>query len=197
MWGAEDPWSYVEDTSIDDNVKTVELNGEFARYVKLVVTRSNGGFFAANELAVYKVDGSKGFAVGSIAINGNSEVTDTDFTNLANYLGICSEAPAFATQVAQYGLDINYNNVYDVYDYAYTLFKLDGGTKKTGSVAGNALLLASAESLNKGDTLTIDVYADNVENLNALVKCFIMIMISWSLPRSKAEQLPLTWKIFP
>lgn len=165
--GADDPWSYVEDTSIDDNVKTVELNGEFARYVKLVVTRSNGGFFAANELAVYKVDGSKGFAVGSIGINGNSEVTETDYNNMRNYLGIGSEAPAFATQVAQYGLDINYNNVYDVYDYAYTMFKLDGGTKKTGSVAGNALLLASAESLKAGDTLTIDVYADNVENLNA------------------------------
>ena len=68
----------MEETSIDDNVKTVELNGEFARYVKLVVSRSNGGFFAANELAVYKVDGSKGFAVGSIGINGNSEVTETD-----------------------------------------------------------------------------------------------------------------------
>ena len=165
--GADDPWSYEEGTSIDSNVKTVELNGEFARYVKLVVTKSNGGFFAANELAVYKVDGSKGFAVGSIGINGNSEVTETDYSNLRNYLGIGSEAAAFATQVAQYGLDINYNNVYDVYDYAYTMFKLDGGTKKTGSVSGNALLLASSESLKAGDTLTIDVYADNVENLNA------------------------------
>lgn len=165
--GADDPWSYVEGASIADSVKTVELNGEFARYVKLVVTRSNGGFLAANELAVYKEDGSKGFAVGSIAINGNSEVTETDYSNMRNYLGIGSEAPAFTTQVAQYGLDINYNNVYDVYDYAYTMFKLDGGTKKTGSVAGNALLLASAESLKAGDTLTIDVYADNVENLNA------------------------------
>lgn len=165
--GAVDPWSYVKGASIDDSVKTVELNGEFARYVKLVVTKSNGGFLAANELAVYKEDGSKGFAVGSIGINGNSEVTETDYSNMRNYLGIGSEEPAFTTQVAQYGLDINYNNVYDVYDYAYTMFKLDGGTKKTGSVAGNALLLASAESLKAGDTLTIDVYADNVENLNA------------------------------
>ena len=165
--GADDRWSYVKGASIDDSVKTVELNGEFARYVKLVVTKSNGGFLAANELAVYKVDGSKGFAVGSIGINGNSEVTETDYNNMRQYLGIGSEAPEFTTQVAQYGLDINYNNVYDVYDYAYTMFKLDGGTKKTGSVAGNALLLASAESLKAGDTLTIDVYADNVENLNA------------------------------
>ena len=60
------------------------------------------------------------------------------------------------------------NNIYDVYDYAFTMFKLDGGTTKQGSIAGNALLLPNTETVKAGETFTIDVYADNVKNLNGI-----------------------------
>lgn len=165
--GAENPWSYNQGASVEDSYKTVELGGTPARYVKLVVTKSVGGFFAANELVVYKTDGSLPFAVGTIAQQGRTEVTDTDYQNLISYTGISSSEPAFATQVSGYGLDINYNNVYDIYDYAYTMFQLDGGTRKSGSVSGNALLLASTSSLKAGQMVTVDIYADNIKNLNA------------------------------
>ena len=56
---------------------------------------------------------------------------------------------------SRYG-DINMNNIYDVYDYAFTMFQLDGGTKKTDSVSGEAMLLASSDSVKKGETFTID-----------------------------------------
>lgn len=46
--------------------------------------------------------------------------------------------------------DINYNDVYDAYDYAFTMFQLDGGTKKTGNVAGNMLFIPSVESVKAG-----------------------------------------------
>lgn len=62
--GAEHPWSYTKGDSIQDSVKTVDLTGKTARYVKLNVVESNGKFFASNGLYVYKADGSKGFAVG-------------------------------------------------------------------------------------------------------------------------------------
>ena len=47
------------------------------------------------------------------------------------------------------------------------MFQLDGGTKKTDSVSGEAMLLASSDSVKKGETFTIDVYAQNVAGLNA------------------------------
>ena len=43
----------------------------------------------------------------------------------------------FDAQIKAHGADINYNDVYDAYDYAFTMFQLDGGTKKTGNVAGD------------------------------------------------------------
>lgn len=61
---------------------------------------------------------------------------------MKNYLGVCEKDKLFADQIkSRYG-DINMNNIYDVYDYAFTMFQLDGGTKKTDSVSGEAMLLA-------------------------------------------------------
>ena len=34
------------------------------------------------------------------------------------------------------------NGIYDVYDYAFTMFQLDGGTKQNGEVSGQATLCA-------------------------------------------------------
>ncbi|MBQ8857232.1 MAG: discoidin domain-containing protein, partial [Lachnospiraceae bacterium] len=63
--GASDTWTYDKAATVVDNVKTVDLTGNAARYVKLIVKNSAGGFFSANELAIYKKDGSSAFAVGS------------------------------------------------------------------------------------------------------------------------------------
>jgi hypothetical protein len=45
---------------------------------------------------------------------------------MKNYLGVCEKDKLFADQIkSRYG-DINMNNIYDVYDYAFTMFQLDG-----------------------------------------------------------------------
>ena len=55
---------------------------------------------------------------------------------MKNYLGVGGDDKIFIDQIkSRYG-DINMNNVYDVYDYAFTMFQLDGGTQKTDSVSG-------------------------------------------------------------
>lgn len=164
--GASDVWTYDTSLTVVDNVKTVDLTGVNARYVKLIVTKSTGNFFSANEIAVYKADGTSAFAVGSTL--GLETIGEPDYSNMKNYLGLNGTEEADATAWAQISLgDINGNNIYEVYDYAFTMFNLDGGTTRTGAVSGNILLLPGAETVNAGETFTVNVYADNVKNLNA------------------------------
>lgn len=163
--GSENPaWSYDAGLSIEENFKTVPLTGA-ARYVKLVVTHSSGGFFSAAEISVYKKDNTNAFAVGSTTYA--LEVGEPDYSNLQNYKGSSKDDPNNFNQIANNYGDINGNGIYEVYDYAYTMFNLDGGTKQTGAVSGNILLLPSADTVNTGETFTVDVYASDVSNLNA------------------------------
>ena len=155
-------WTYDGNASVEENVKTVDLSGHAARYVKLIVRQSKGNFFSANELIIYKQDGTDAFAVGST--NFQSEVSAADYSNMNNYKGTSTkDGSVFVDQIQKRHGDINYNGVYDVYDYAFTAFPQDGGTKKTGSVSGSAHYDVTEENGN----LVIRVMADNVKNVNA------------------------------
>ena len=160
--GDSDVWTYDTGVTVHENVKTVDLSGSAARYVKLVVKESVGGFFAANELVVYKADGAEGFAVGST--NLLPAVTEADYTNMMNYKGTSiKDGSSFVDQIQKRYGDINYNEVYDVYDYAFTAFPLNRGPINTGSVSGNA----SYEVTEENGNLVIKVMADRVRNVNA------------------------------
>ena len=162
--GNENPWAYDKTTKVAKFGENV-----VGRYIKLTILETTRDYFSANGLHLYKKDGTNPFTVGSISIQGRTEVTDVDYTNLNNYKGLSAkDNPTFANQVKNYGMDINMNDIYDVYDYAFTMFKMNGGTTKQGSIDGNALLLPSAETVKAGETFTVDVYADNVKNLNAV-----------------------------
>ena len=152
-------WERNKDTKLMDKLSCG------ARYIRFTPLEALGNFFSASEIKVYKKENTGAFAVGST--NKAETVTDADYTNMMNYLGVYGKDKIFVDQIkSRYG-DINMNNIYDVYDYAFTMFQLDGGTKKTDSVSGEAMLLASSNSVKKGETFTIDVYAQNVAGLNA------------------------------
>ncbi len=160
-WDAEKNPSTVIQLSKENDVKKT-------RYIKLSNIQTGDKTFSANGLHLHRVDESKPFAVGSIAIQGRTEVTDADYTNLKNYKGMSSkDNPTFESQVKKYALDINMNDIYDVYDYAYTLFKLNGGTKQKGSASGEISLVPSKKAVKAGETFTIDAKATKVKNLNA------------------------------
>ena len=151
--------------AVNKDMKLMDKLDCGARYIRFTPLKALGNFFSASEIKVYKKENTGAFAVGST--NKAEAVTDADYTNMKNYLGVCEKDKLFADQIkSRYG-DINMNNIYDVYDYAFTMFQLDGGTKKTDSVSGEAMLLASSDSVKKGETFTIDVYAQNVAGLNA------------------------------
>lgn len=135
--GSEHPdWTYNAKASIADNMKEIPLTGA-ARYVKIVITKSKGNFFSGDELAIYKKDGTNGFAVGST--NNLGTVADGDYTNMKNYLGFSKkDGETFVKQVEERFGDINGNGYYDVWDYAFTMFNLDGGTQKTGKISATS-----------------------------------------------------------
>ena len=64
--------------------KFVDLNGEIARYVRIVShdLRHN----SANEFRVYKVDGTEGFSEADVSTDG--ALGEPDLTFMKNYMGV-------------------------------------------------------------------------------------------------------------
>lgn len=166
----------------DATTKTIELRDPNtdtdsigARYIRLTPLASVGNFFSASEIKPYTIDGAAGsadrpFLVGNISSVGMSEPSITTFQQMyqkeSSQHG-SSKNQNWVGEVQKLYGDINFNGIADVWDYAFTAFNVDGGTTKTGSVSGDILLQPSATSLQSGETLTIDVTAIDVKNLNA------------------------------
>lgn len=139
--------------------ETFDLSSEMARYVR--ITPLNTSFFSAREIVVNKVDGTNSKQLGSNTEDGI--ISDNSITQIKAYAGTDSTQASW-NQVKN--ADLNYNNVYDVYDMAYTLFQMDGGTKKTGSVSGNIMLMPNKTTAKAGETFTIDLYGVDMQNVN-------------------------------
>ena len=146
-----------------------------ARYIRFTPLASLGNFFSASEIKVYTVDNADGsterpFRAGNITSSGLSEPTLGTFQLMFQKASSAHKSAKDSTWVgeiqSQYG-DINFNGISDIWDYAFTAFYVNGGTNKTGDVAGDILLLPSATEIKSGDTFTIDVTALDAENLNA------------------------------
>mgnify|MGYP002732188005 CR=1 FL=1 len=149
--------------------KTVDLQGKSARYLRLTVQESTGGFFSATELALYKVDKTEGSDTGSLKAPGT--VGSEDENHLPNCYGRENRGTGttdWDSHVAQSNADYNLNNAYDVYDMSFTMSKLDGGTKKDGKVAGTISVVPEKASVKAGETITVAVKVQGGKNVNAM-----------------------------
>ena len=158
------------------DMKEVELDVP-ARYIRLTPREAVGNFFSASEIAIYKKDGTSGFVLGSNLMKDS--ITDADYSNMKNYLGLENKEPTAATfqaQIKEHYADINNNGVYDIYDYSFTMAGLDGGTKKTGNVSGILFFdadkaidtNAKASTVKAGDIVTVSLMGSAVQNANAI-----------------------------
>ena len=179
-WNKRGRVVYNTDLEVEENAKTVPLTGVSARYLKLQIMKSRRNYFASHELPVYKKDGSKPFAVGST--NKNETVSEGDYTNMKNYLGTSvKDGSNFVDQIQKRSGDINMNGIYDVYDYAFTMFQLDGGTKQSGEVSGQATLCAEKSCIRAGETVPLR-YLQKMRNMSMhLELSSIMILHIWNL----------------
>lgn len=149
--------------------KTVKLEGTSARYLRLTVQESTGGFFSATELALYKVDKTEGQETGSL--KAPATVGSEDEQHIDNCVGRENRGTGVAdwnSHVAQSSADFNLNGAYDVYDMSFTMSKLDGGTKKEGKVGGSIVVAPEKASVKAGETVTVAVRVDGAKNVNAM-----------------------------
>ena len=149
--------------------KTVDLQGKSARYLRLTVQESTGGFFSATELALYKADKTEGSDTGSLKAPGT--VGTEDENHLPNCYGRENRGTGttdWNSHIAQSNADYNLNNAYDVYDMSFTMSKLNGGTKKDGKVAGSISVVPAKTSVKAGETIKVSVKATNAKNVNAM-----------------------------
>ena len=149
--------------------KTVELDGTSARYLRLTVQESTGGFFSATELALYKADKTEGAETGSLKDPGT--VGSEDENHLPNCYGRENRGNGreqWDSHIANSNADYNLNGAYDVYDMSFTMSKLNGGTKKDGKVAGSISVVPEKTSVKAGETITVAVKAVNGKNVNAM-----------------------------
>ncbi len=149
--------------------KTVQLDTR-ARFVRLTPLASVGNFFSASEIAIYKEDGTTGHLPGSI--KGTPEVLDDDYSHLT---GNCkgrenrgSGVSDWNSHVAASGADFNMNNAYDVYDMSWTMSALDGGTKKSGKIAGSAAVVSAKDEVKAGETVKVALKVQGAKNVNAM-----------------------------
>lgn len=159
--GAKDEWTYADDDSRD--TKTVNLDGVRARYLKLVVRKSVGGFFSAAEMQPYFKDGSVGTLPGDT--NNDGVVDDKDLVQINNYVGL-EKGDATWDQVEK--SDWNGNGYYDAQDIAYTTTLINGGIKKAADdPEGSIQFIPNKTSVKKGEKVTVSLYGINMKNVYA------------------------------
>lgn len=148
--------------------KTVVFeNPLVARYIRLTCEKTKR-YFTAAEICFNKVDGTKGFAVGSLS--GSDSCTGLDYGNLGQVLGYENrggEEDMFAARVTNYYLDLNENGAYDIYDLAHFMAGY-APSARDAKVSGSLVVKSQQKSVKAGETVTVEVSAKDVKNASAL-----------------------------
>lgn len=152
----------------DPDCKTVVFEQPVvARYIRLTCEKTSR-YFTAAEICFNKVDGTKGFAVGSLS--GSDACTGMDYGNLGQVLGYENrggEEDMFAARISNFYLDLNENGAYDIYDLAHFMAGY-APSKKDAQVSGKLVVKPQQKSAKAGDVVTVEVKASDVKNANAL-----------------------------
>ena len=159
---ANGDWTYS--SSMDDpDIKEMKFSGLKARYLKISVLKSKGGFFSASELTPYKVDGTNAWVVGDV--NNSGTVDDNDLTFYENYVGLKPVDNDW--EYSTLG-NIDNNNIIDAYDISFVASML--GEKITNAkqgVEGKIEIIPSKTDIKAGDEVTLNYYGIGLKNVNA------------------------------
>lgn len=139
----------------------VDLKGVKGRYVRLLSYDRHHN--SANEIRIYKVDGTEGFNPASS--QGNKEIQDGDITFMINYMGVTAAEAGGGWSHREPG-DFNYNNEIDAYDLAFVLSQF--GLKNTGKKAGGTISYELDKTeLKAGESATLTLTGNNLKDLYA------------------------------
>ena len=150
---ANDAWTYSTSMEVDD-IKEMPLTGLKARYLKLSVLSSKGGFFSASEITPYKVDGTDAWVVGDV--NNSGAVDDNDLTFYENYVGL---KPVDSDWDYSTLGNMDNNDIIDAYDIAFVASLLgEQITNAAQGVDGKIEIVPSKTDIKAGDIVTLDYY---------------------------------------
>ena len=171
----------------DASMKTIDLSDPFrtddkksyigARYIRFTPTKTVGTFFSASEIKPYLIAGAdniggknKPFRVGKLLTQG------TDKPDLDNFKSIFlkessahknASSPQWVGEMRDTYVDINYNNMSDIWDYTFNGFEVDRGSVQTPPVEGRLVWKPSANTVKAGETFTIQLNVTNGKNIEA------------------------------
>ena len=152
----------------NDRLKTIDFDETvYARYIRVTITDSVGGFGSAREFRPYKKDKTEGWVVGkNISDGAEGEIGEDDLNFFASYMGV-DETDSAWDQVMKG--DINYNGVIDAYDLMYVASHLgDEPLEETGqSIEGSLDVRPSKLKLEKGEQFTVDIIGSDLQDINA------------------------------
>lgn len=159
-WTSETPFRWER----SGKEKTIELNGQRARYIRFSVSQAVGNFGSGRELYIFRVAGTEPLLQGDI--NRDKRIDDNDLTSYMNYTGLRKGDADF--DYVAIG-DIDENGLIDAYDISHVSTLLDGGAKPTaGKVAGRLVLKADRTTFAAGDEVRITVSGQGLQLVNAL-----------------------------
>jgi alpha-glucosidase (family GH31 glycosyl hydrolase) len=130
-----------------------------ARYVKLHVTRSRGGFGSGRELYIFKVPGTESLLPGDI--NRDRRVDENDLVSYRNYTGLRRGDADFDGYVS-HG-DINRNGLIDAHDISVAA--APPGTR--GNLAGKIEIRAAKSRYRAGEIVEVRVRGIDLRDVNA------------------------------
>ncbi|MBR1838694.1 MAG: discoidin domain-containing protein [Bacteroidaceae bacterium] len=135
-----------------------------ARYIRLHIDESVGGFASGRELYVFRREGTEGILQGDI--NRDKRIDENDLTSYMNYTGLRRGDGDF--EYVSIG-DINANGLIDAYDISVVTTQLDGGVRESNDhVAGKLVLQSDKAQFAAGDEVRITVSGTDLHYVNGL-----------------------------
>ncbi len=137
-----------------------------ARYLRIHVEESRGGFGSGQQIYVFRVPGSEMMIPGDI--NHDNRIDENDFTSYLNYTGLRQGDGDFEGYISRG--DLNNNGLIDAYDISAVGIELESGvsSRRVPTVAGEISVTADKAQANAGDVITLTVKGKGLQSVNAL-----------------------------
>ena len=146
---------------------TTQLDAQpTARYLRIHVEESRGGFGSGQQIYVFRVPGSEMMIPGDI--NHDNRIDENDFTSYLNYTGLRQGDGDFEGYISRG--DLNQNGLIDAYDISAVGVELESGvsSRRVPPVAGEVSITADKTQANPGDIVTLTVKGKGLQSVNAI-----------------------------
>ena len=176
----------------DASMKVIDLSDPFrtdekkdyigARYIRFTPTKTVGTFFSASEIKPYAIKGEntiggkqKPWRVGNLLTQGTDKPSLDTFKSV--FLKESSahknaSSPQWVGEIRDNYVDINYNNISDIWDYTFSGFNVDGSELPNYAIEGSVSWVPNKTEVKAGETFTISLtghYARNVSAFGGIV----------------------------